>query len=148
MTRRERVAHGQVELLDRRTRVAAENATSVPPAFDELAQRGRAFLLQAARVLRRQLGEVAHLAVLALGLAGRDDFRGHVGQDDRVERGGELAGADGLVVEGLRLEAVLLEHEARPALVHRGGPGLVEAHARRGQRLDRARGTPATGVQR
>ena len=96
----------------------------------------------------RQLGDVAHIAVVPSRPAGGDDLLGLVGQDDHVEGGGEVAGADGGVVEGLGLEAVLLEQEARPALVHRGRPRLVEAHAWRGQRLRARRAWRAAAVQR
>ena len=122
------VLHRQREPIDRKiARVAHHHQRAA--GRDERLQRVHAVLTDAAPVLRPRRRRLA---------ARQDAGRLLVGEDDGVEPIAQRAGLDVRVVERRVRELVLFEHPARPALVHAGGPGLIDADA---GRFHRGRGT-------
>ena len=101
-----------------RGRRRAPSVTSVPPSATNSFSACEAVVADAAAVLRpdRRSSRCPRRCLRGCWSASRID----------VELLAELAGLDVGVVERLRRELVLLEHPARPALVHVGRPRLIE----------------------
>src|SRR5260221_11728621 len=116
------VAHRNRQLLDREiARFAHRDERSA--LGDELFEVVDAGLADAAAILGANGRRVE---------AVDDPARILIGDDDRVELLAQLAVANLRVVDGRQVEFVLLEHPARPALVHIAArPRLIHGAARR-----------------
>ena len=59
------------------------------------------------------------------------------GQDNAIVSIAQAAGADLGIMDRRILKLEVIEHEARPTLVHAGGPGLIERRPRLNGRRER-----------
>ena len=114
------IPEGEAEGLDRVVDGLVEGDEPAP-GLDEGAESRGAGLAEPARVLLRH--GLRQVPV-------RDPARGLRGEEDGVEAG-QVAAPHVRVPHVLPLEAVLVQHPARPALGHRGLPRTVDRDARR-----------------